>query len=336
MGEPAAKQKRVFITWDDHGSRAASLAFYLEAENHYVQSIRIRSMALVPLKYALNIFRTWSILLRERPEVVFIVAPPVFAVFPVWVYCRLSSCEYIIDTHCGALLDRRWAGFLRLHKFLAKGALVSILHNRALAERVATWGAVGVDMGDILYRLPTSGTYALRKGLNIVFVSTYSRDEPLNEVLEAARNVPEANFYITGRLDRAPEATVRKAPGNVVFTDYLGDEDYFALLKGSDIVVSLTINDLTMQNGIYEAIALGRPSITSDWPVLRTSAPRGTIWIDNRSESLVCAIRAIERHYSRYLSEAEALRNEYRVNWEKKLAGLLKILDDGPSRAVGS
>jgi len=244
------KQKRVFITWDDHGSRASSLAFYLGAENHYVRSLRTRSMALAPIKYALNAVRTWSILARGKPGVVFIAAPPVFAVLSVWMYCRFHDCAYVIDTHCGTFMDRRWARFLRLHRFLAKRALVNILHNRTLMGRVGEWGAAAMDMGDVLYRLPTARVFGFRSGLNVVFVSTFSADEPLDEVLEAAGKLADVNFYVTGRSDRIPEDVLRKAPPNVVFTGYLEDEDYHALLKGSDIVVSLTTNDLTMQNGV--------------------------------------------------------------------------------------
>jgi glycosyltransferase involved in cell wall biosynthesis len=101
-----------------------------------------------------------------------------------------------------------------------------------------------------------------------------------------------------------------------------------ALLKGSDIVVVLTTNNDTMQNGALEALELERPIITSDWPVLREAFYKGTIYIDNTAAGLVRAIEQIRNNYSYYLNEIKILREELHAGWAERLAKLLLTIEN--------
>lgn len=319
-------QKRVFVTWCGHGSRAKSLAYYLDAKNYFVQTFSTKSKFLALFKYLGNAFETWHILKREKPDIIFVANPPVFAVLVIWIYRLFHSCVYVVDTHSGAFTAKRWSKFLWLYRFLSKRAFLNVLHNKPMEEKVAEWGARTSDLGDIFYLVPTNKTYPFRRGFNVVFVCVYSGDEPLEEVIETARKMPSINFYITGPLKRAPKNIVEGALENVIFTDFLPDEEYNALLRGCDIVISLTKNDYTMQNGAYEAIALGRPVITSNWPVLRRIYHKGAICIDNSAESLIGAIKTIQKDYDRYVQEINELRSEFQLSWEEKYSKLSELL----------
>lgn len=320
------KQKRVFITWAEQDSRAKSLAYHLEAKNYFIHSLNINTKFFAPLKYIINTFVTLNLLNKEDPDVIFVVNPPVFAVLIIWIYCIFYNCTYIVDTHSVAFTAKRWSIFLWLYRFLSKRALINILHNKTLEQKVANWGAPTANIGEVIYQMKTGKTYPFRKGFNIVFVSIYAEDEPLEEVIEAARKILSVNFYITGSLARAPKNIINEAPENVIFTDFLSDERYKALLKGSDIVVSLTKNDFTMQNGAYEALTLGRPIITSNWPVLHNTYYKGSICIDNTSTSLISAINRIKHNHSRYIKEIKELKAELQSSWERKFSKLLELL----------
>jgi glycosyltransferase involved in cell wall biosynthesis len=67
----------------------------------------------------------------------------------------------------------------------------------------------------------------------------------------------------------------------VKFTGFLPDEEYLGLLRGVQAIMVLTTNNHTMQRGACEAVSLGKPIITSDWPVLRSYFNKGTIHVDN-------------------------------------------------------
>jgi len=320
-------QKRVFITWAEHNSRSRSLAYHLEAKNYFIQKINSKSKFLAPLKYILNTIVTLNVLNKENPDVVFIVNPPVFAVLVVWMYSIFHNSVYIVDTHSAAFTAKRWSIFLWLYRFLSKRALVNILHNEVLEQKVARWGSLTTKL--YCYIQPRAGkTYPLRKGFNVVFISLYSKDEPLEEVIEAARKMPRVNFYITGSLARAPKSIINKAPDNIIFTDFLSDEKYGALLRDCDIAICLTKNDNTVQGGASEALALKRPIITSNWPVLEDVYYKGAICIDNTSDSIVNAIGQIRYDYPRYLQEIEELQVEFKKIWQKDFSKLLRVLDN--------
>ncbi|MHA1300707.1 MAG: glycosyltransferase [Candidatus Helarchaeota archaeon] len=321
------RQKRIFIAWVKQDTRASSLAHHLRAKIFFIHSINSKNKMYSPLKYIINTFITLNLLNKENPDVIFAVNPPVFAVLVIWMYCIFNDCTYIVDTHSAAFTAKRWSIFLWLYRFLSKRALINILHNKILERKVANWGAKTINMGEVIYQMETNKIYPLREGFNVVYVSIYDKDEPLSEVIEAARKMPSVNFYITGSLRYAPYNIIKKSSDNVIFTDFLSNEMYVALLKNSDIVICLTKNDNTMQNGAYEALTLGCPIITSNWPVLSKLYYKGSICIDNSSNSLINAINEIKKNYPRYIREVIELKAEFQSSWEKKFWKLLEVLD---------
>jgi len=208
---------------------------------------------------------------------------------------------------------------------------MNILHNEVLDKKVAKWEVPTFNLGEVQFLLDVSGKYKFQRGFNVVFVSLFADDEPLEEVLRAAQMIPSVNFYITGSLSKAPKHLVGSGSKNVVFTDYLSDKKYGALLKGCDIVMSLTIKDMTMQNGAYEALALGRPIITSDWSVLKNTYYKGAVCIDNSPESIVKAILKIKDNYKNYLNEVKELREELLISWKTKLEYLIETMNASKS-----
>jgi glycosyltransferase involved in cell wall biosynthesis len=83
-----------------------------------------------------------------------------------------------------------------------------------------------------------------------------------------------------------------------------------------------------MQCGDYEAMELGRPIITSNWPVLREYFSKGTIHIDNTVNSLVNAITEIHNNHTYYSEQIKILREERQSTWEKQLSDLKEILEN--------
>lgn len=318
--------KIIFISWFSFSSRSDNLAYYLGAPSYHIRFFKKKRKIYAILKYLLASIKTWILLRQGQPDIIFVMNPPIFAVAAVWIYCVLKKSQYVVDTHSAAFTAKRWAFFLWLYRFLAKRALMSLLHNEPLRKRVASWGAPAMTLEDGPPRLETSGIFPFRKGFNVVMVSSFGGDEPLDEVIKAAESLPDVNFYITGKIDWAPKEILAHHPQNVIFTNYLKTEDFNALLIGCDVVISLTKNDNTMQCGAFEALEAGRPIITSDWPVLRAYFPKGTIHIDNSASSLLKAIEEIRHHHCQYLEEITSLRGHLREIWRNKFSFLLDIL----------
>lgn len=95
---------------------------------------------------------------------------------------------------------------------------------------------------------------------------SYANDEPIDEILAAARLTPRLSWRLTGR---APARVRDRAPHNVEFTGFVEPAAYDEMLRRSLGVVALTTRKHTMQRAGYEAFSAGVPLLTSDFPELR-------------------------------------------------------------------
>ena len=167
------------------------------------------------------------------------------------------------------------------------------------------------------------------KGLcKMTLISSFTRDEPLAIFLKAASKLAEVQFYVTGDVKDADPWLIKNKPDNVEFTGYLSDSQYVGLLLASDAVLSLTTVDHTMQRGAYEAIYLGKPVITSNFEVLRSAFPKGTVHVDGNVDDIVRGIIKMRDNLRKYEAEAQQLKSEKLARWqtiENDLRRLWKI-----------
>jgi len=295
--------------------------------------------ATIWLKYIIQIWQTLWLLLRERPRVVLVMVPPIFAVLPVYLYCKLTGSRFTTDNHTAAFTMKRWQRLKFLHGWLEKYAACNIVTNDKLLHLQRTWGVPAEKnflIGDLPVQFskietppflnhsengkPNNGFFA------VTAVCSFNPDEPLDNILQAAAELPEINFYCTGKLKDAPSKILERKPKNVMFTDFLSVPHYAGLLKGSHGVMVLTTRDLTMQRGAYEAMALGTPIITSDWPILRNTFANGSLFVDNSSQSIVQAVRQLQTNWPKFKTAIQAQRAQRRAAWAEKEKELRRLL----------
>ncbi len=94
------------------------------------------------------------------------------------------------------------------------------------------------------------------------------------------------------------------------------------MLRSVDLVMVLTSRDHTLQLGGCEAIAEGKPLITSDWPYLREVFHRGTVFVPNTTEGISDGIRKAFTSIVDLQCEALVLRQERRELWNVQLKHL--------------
>jgi glycosyltransferase involved in cell wall biosynthesis len=146
--------------------------------------------------------------------------------------------------------------------------------------------------------------------------------EPVDEVVEAARRMPEVLFSLSGDPRYARKGLKNSLPPNVLLTGFLPDSRYLALLRGADAILVLTRDDNTMQRGAYEAITLEKPLITSRWPLLQEVFCRGTIHVNNSATEIVSAVENIRTHPLEYQREMAKLRTERAIVSAAQVASL--------------
>ena len=319
----------LFLVWGppSHGPRSQVFAYELGIQEvHFLNVTSRRGIWSALFKYPLLAIRTLGLLFRKRPSLVFVQSPPGLAILFVFLYCMLTGSRYIVDAHSAALLLHVWTRPRWLWAGLARQALATIVTNEDFARTIRSWGGRALVIRDIPSTFPEGGTYPLNGDFNVTVVNTFAADEPLEQVLEAARGLDGVHFYITGRVNRGDPRLLERVPSNVTFTDFLSAEQYYALLRGGHAVMCLTTRDKTMQRGACEALSLAKPIITSQWPLLKEYFHEGTVHVDNTSTGIRQGVQKMCSHYEEYVSGIRALRVRQQAEWREKLSELVALI----------
>jgi hypothetical protein len=323
-----------YISWAEHCSRSDHTARELGGTSHMVYWGRLGSRpATVWLKYFGQMLQTWWILIRERPQVVFVMSPPVFAPLSVWPYCVLSGRPFVIDAHTAAFLHPRWKYFQGLQHWISRQASTTIVTNEHLKAVLNAQGAHATIVQDVPVRFDAERSFPLKAAFNVAVICSFNPDEPTEEILAAAAQVPTVHFYLTGDSKALKRQSL---PKNVTLTGFLSVAEYGALLRSVQVVMTLTTRDHTMLRGAWEAIYQATPVIVSDWPVLRTAFDLGAVHVDNTPESILRGILEMQQHYEQYRRGAISLREKKEHQWKVTRTALRARLRMAPSEAVGS
>ncbi len=157
-------------------------------------------------------------------------------------------------------------------------------------------------------------------------VATYAPDEPLEEVVSAARSLPDVCFRITGDTNRENATIPSALPSNVELTGFLSIDEYRGLLRHSDAVMALTTRDHTMQRGACEALSVGTPIITSDWPLLVDYFRKGTVHVQNTADGIQRGISRLRDDIDRHRHDIIELRDEVETEWVAARDGLVELV----------
>lgn len=317
------------LSWAPYSRMSQTFARELGGQLHCIHYLRFQSPPHAPLKYILQSIRTLVVLFKERPNAVHVQTPPFLAGIIVDLYCRLTGAKYVLHYHSAAF-GRIWDWALPFQKYIARRAATNIVTNNHWAEIVGSWGGHTLVMVDPFLDLPKCKPFPMKTGFNVAFVSVFAQDEPLDAVLQAAEILPEVNFYITGDKRKKPTSFFENVADNITFTGFLDpDKQYPGLLRAVDAVMVLTTRDFTLQLGGCEAIAIGKPLITSDWPYLHEVFPKGTVYVTDKAESIKDGILELKQNYHRLSDEVVSLREESQQEWNFRLAQLNELIGNG-------
>jgi glycosyltransferase involved in cell wall biosynthesis len=318
-------RKITFLSWARHVPRSKGIASALHAKDYYIEYMKGTSLLFLPLRYLVQAVKTCIILFREKPRLVIAMNPPILLPLIVYLFTRFRSARYVIDSHTGAFIGK-WSLFLQVHKYLARRALVTIVTNDHLKQSVDSWGARAIVLEDKLPDFPVQRWSRTLDRPSVCFISSFAQDEPLENVLLAAACVPDCLFYVTGRLPKRQTRLLRDKPANVVFTGFLAQEKYIELLNKVDAVMVLVTNDYTMLCGAYEAVAVQKPLITSDWPVLKQYFHSGTLYVDNSPKAIELAVSEVLEKQAHLAGEMKELKKELNHRWGSRLENLRLVL----------
>jgi glycosyltransferase involved in cell wall biosynthesis len=324
------------IVWGprNKGPRSAALARELGiADARFITAGSGKGLLSALVRYPRQLVATIGALFGRRPRSVLVQHPPSPAVWVVALYALLTGARYLIDIHSDGFQRDRWLRPLWLTRLVARRAAGVLVTDPYWARTVEDWGGRVIVNPDVPTTFDRDPAYPLEGGFSVAVVNTWAADEPLAAIMAAAAELPDVTFHVTGRAD-GRVAALGILPPNVRFTDFLPEPTYYALLGSASAVMCLTTRDHTMQRGACEALSLGRPIITSDWPLLRDYFDRGTVHVAATPDAIRDGVARMRREYDRHLAAITNLREIRRRDWEERravLAGLLGSPSPQPS-----
>lgn len=286
----------------------------------------------IVIGYPLQVLQTAWIVLTERPAIVWVQLPPNFLVH-LCLLLRLvlwkKSLRLVADLH-NAALHPHWLWVPYTRRILRDFDLV-LVHNEMMHT---TARRLGVDESNLRvledqspdYRGIPAGHPAGRPFF--VMPCSFHKDEPVRNVIEAARQLPDYDFKITGLRSRAAHQGFLDAlPGNVTFTGFLPVSVYDKLIAQASGILCLTTMDGVLLSAGGEAVGAGKPMIVSDFPLLR-SLFGSACFVDNSIESLKDACRTIAGDYTRFAARTAELRDSTERNqrWLAQAAPIREFL----------
>jgi glycosyltransferase involved in cell wall biosynthesis len=256
----------VFISWVRFHGRSDGLARALGIRAWFAPGAALPH----PRRYVSEWRQTAALLRAERPQVLLVMQPPIFALWSVWRYARRNGARIAGDLHTGTFDDPRWP-WARRHTFrLLRKYGLAIVTNDALKAVVESHGCPAISLHDLievreLDPSPFVDVSVAPKAPFVLVPLAYDYDEPVKELLAAAASTPGVCWVLTGN---PPRKVRRGAPTNVFFPGYVTNDDYVRLISRANAVVAVTSYENTMQRAAYEALSFGRPLVTSNTQVL--------------------------------------------------------------------
>ncbi len=288
--------KTLVLAWVTFQPRTEAIAAALGGRAHFVARSRLwQPWFLLPLRYLVDAIETWFVLQRERPRVVVVISPPVFAPLVAWAWCHLYGARLVLDCHTSAFSPGRWGWTRPVHRWLASRVHAMTLHTEEATAEARRWTSRALllpdDVPEPLAAPVPRPPVSLRYGHRVVIAGSLNNEEPVAATIDAARLLPDVEFVFTGERGRIAPELAAGAPPNVVFSGWLEYPRFLEALAGADVVASFSLVPHIMNRAAFEAIGLGRALVLTDFPGLRDRFGDAAVFAGNAPEAMAAGIR---------------------------------------------
>ncbi len=322
----------IFITWENQRrsvelSRSLGIPIYIITPRIFRYNLRI-------LRYLECTFHTLDILINEQPKLLFVQNPSLILAVVAVLFKKIFKYRLIVDRHSNFKLSQdnkkiSFKIFNILSNYTIRNAELTIITNKFLLNFVEAIGGKGFILEDKIPAINKGSMILLNGDVNVTFISTFSHDEPIDEVINAANKLnPNWYIYITGKPNKHYMKMIHcgKIPKNVIFTDFLSENDYQSLLISSDIILVLTKHDHTLTCGAYEAVSIGKCLVISDSDCLRSYFNKGAVYVKCDPCSIADGIKFAAANKSELEKDISTFRKRIELDWAKKFDSLIENL----------
>ena len=234
----------------------------------------------------------------------------------------------VVDSHNAGLypLKGRYKILNCVSRFIQRYADLTLVTNEFLKQNVENNGGRAFVLQNKIPELKRSKIKGLRGKYNILFICTYDDDEPYEIVFKAAKVIAKNIFiYVTGSFD-IKGINTNDLPENVVFTDYIPEEEYISMFHSIDATIDLTNGENCLVCGAYESIAAGKLMVLLKTRALMEYFNNGSIYVEHNTESIVYGIRKVIKRKEELSKQVSDLRKIRVAEWQNQMNKLETIL----------
>ena len=328
-----AQNKSLYLVWNKFQRRAQSLGIMLDLDvRYYHYKWEEKGKLFKAIAYMGKFSSSLWDMLRRRPAVVFLQLAPTPLLYAAAVYRLMTGNHYISDCHNTMIYDDHWIKW-PLAKTLLRRSLVVIVHNSDVQKKAAALGLQSTIVRDPLptMNIPSgiSEVAGIQLGYDpyVIIPGSMAPDEPIAELFEAARAVPDVLFVMTWYAHKLPEALRDKAPANLCFAGFLEEPEFNALYAAARAAIVLTTREGTQPSGASEAIALGIPLVVSDIATTRRLYGDAPIYVDNDAPSIAAGVERAVSEYNDIADRVKGLRDALKAEAEHQLQDIRAALE---------
>jgi glycosyltransferase involved in cell wall biosynthesis len=305
-----------------------------------LELVVLSSAARGARRYLLLSARTLGLLLRRRPAVL-VVQNPSLVLAALSLAARwLFGYRLVVDAHNEAVTPfvNRQRTLVAVSRWVLRRADLTLVTNAQLADIVRARGGTAFVLPDRIPAAPAAAARTLRDRFNVVLIATFAPDEPVGAIFEAVSGL-DVDLYVTGNNRRLAPAFAAAVPGNVVFTGFLAEADYWGLLRSADAILDLTSMPDCLVCGAYEALAVGKPMVLSGNQASRELFGAAAVFTDNSPGDIRRALQQVRQGRAQLQSAGEQRREELESAWAREagaLTGTLASWQRAPAGARGA
>jgi len=320
------KTKSIWICWENQRrNREISSALHIKLYEYG----EIDSIENPIKKYFKGIIKTKKAIITEKPNIIICQNPSL--VLSLFLICikKIHDLRVVVDSHNAGLFPLN--GHFKILNFassiIQRYADLTIVTNRYLKKHVEGNGGRAFVLPDKIPSLKNKNVKDLKGKYNLLFICTYSDDEPYEKVIGAAKLINKnIVIYVSGNFKKK-SINIGEVPENVILTGFLPENDYIAILNSVDATIDLTNRENCLVCGAYESIAVGKPMVLSKTNVLMEYFNQGAVYVDHTTDSISRGINEVIRRQEELSAQIKKLKKSKISDWQKKKNELIENLN---------
>lgn len=319
-------RNKIWITWETQRrnielSRELSCEYFEFNFDCYNRLIR----------YIMCIFNTIWLIFKRRPHLIICQNPSILLPVLVIMFRFVFKYKVVVDAHNSGIYPKdgndKFLNFLSI--FVQKKSNLIIVTNKSLMKIVEKNNGTVCVLPDKIPELKNDTDIVTLQGrVNLLFICSFNDDEPYQELLESAKDIPkDVVIYITGDYKKLEKKILNVLP-NVKLLGFVPWHTFDKMLNSVDCVIDLTNRNNCLVCGAYEALGAEKPMILSNSVALMEYFEDAAIFVNNNAQSIASGIKTFLERPDFYKNRILFTKQEIDKKWKKYLYKVLKKISN--------